>query len=282
MTISKIVYQEIWIWEWLDINEDLLSPKDQNFIIMSCLGKKDMILGSKEWSEHIHQWFNDKENSVYWVNWTNTKKKLASKVDEQKKWRKNFERNQILSKTFKYALEDLFQTVFEWNWVSVFRSSEFDSISTWIDYIVVGNNTIFWIDLEITDRIYKKSIEWTKKRQWDVIPTEYNIYCWKNPSKYIEVNWKYKENKDLITIKRHVLKFNPKLTQLFLSEYMKLIKTNWYNKESTQSLIKLAWESATNRFKLIPIRDRGTNIPPTLFWNQQNTWTDLFETLIQW
>jgi len=268
------------IWEWLEIDDRIIQPGFQSFFLMACRGNFDFIRWDKLEAQRINNWFESKIRSLYWARNPKLANIIKARVSKTRKKFKNFESEWLLGKALEFALEDLFKLLFEWTWIQIFKASEYDDIFCWIDYIAIWNWVNLWIDLKISSRTDLAESKWRKH----IIPTEFNLYNWK----WYEIRKSWEEEFPFITdqkmfwLQRKLLQFEPNLAQLFLYEYMQLIKT-WFDGKNNKDLARKAWAKASERYQSIwPIK-KWVYIwmrAPTLVKQVELTSTNLFAALI--
>lgn len=269
-------------WEWIEVNKDIYPSTLQSFYTLSCLGKIDEISWSKEWAENVSNWFRHKLLHTYKAKDLEAKKFIYQQVQSTKRLFNNFNADYVLTKQIEYVLEDLFSILFQQSNVKIFKTSEFDDIKCWIDYIVVWKNTSFGIDLKLKTRMpdYIEPDEPEK-----VFPTEYHLFL---GNEFKISNYRWKDNIRITWWKKHFLDkkelyFEPNLALLYLKYYLEQVRQWWYSESNKKQIVQSSWDKA--------IQDYST------YWDliTQNTWmnyknvlsvvnarsNDLFNTLVQ-
>lgn len=270
-------------WEWVEVNTDIITPTLQSFYTLSCLGKFDDILWSKEWAENINNWFKTKIIWTYKAKDLETRKFLYQQVQKTKRLFNNFNADYLLTKQIEYALEDLFTQLFHQSNVKIFKTSEYDDIKCWIDYIVVGKKTMFGIDLKLKSKMpdYVEPEDDEEK----VFPTEYHLFLG-NESKIS--NYRWKENIRITWWKKHFLErkelyFEPNLALLYLKHYLQQVRQWWYTNSNKSQIVTSSWELATQEYASYSdlIREKTWMNCNSVLSVVTSRWKDLFNTLVQ-
>lgn len=278
-------YKNYWpenhsIWEGLEINDEIIQPWFQSFFLMACRWNFDLIRWDKLEAQKINNWFTEKIRSLYSTKDPRLATLLKKRVDKTKRNFKNFESEWLLGKVLEFALEDLFKVLFEGSWVQIFKTSEYDDVFCWIDYIIIWNGTKLWIDLKVSS---KRDLDESKWRKY-IVPVEFNLYNrkWHEIRKSWDDIFPFITDEKRFWFERKLLQFEPHLAQLFLYEYMQLIKS-WFDWKNNKNLARKAWENAIQRYEAIwPVKKWAFlwTRPTTLVNQIINTRTNLFSALI--
>ncbi|MEF2175892.1 MAG: hypothetical protein V3575_05445 [Candidatus Absconditabacteria bacterium] len=268
--------------EGMEVNTDIIPPSLQSFYTLACLGKVDDILGSKEGAENVSNWFREKIIGTYRAKDLEARKFLYQQVQQTKRLFNNFNADYILTKQIEYALEDLFTQLFKQSNVKIFKTSEYDDIKCGIDYIVVGKNATFGIDLKLKSKMpdYIEPDEDEK-----VFPTEYHLFL---GSEYKINQFRGKENIRVTSGKKHFLErkelyFEPNLALLYLKYYLQQVRQGGYTNSNKSEIVTSSWELATQEYATYGdlIRENTGMNCNSVLRVVTSRGKDLFNTLVQ-
>lgn len=263
-------------WRWIEVNVGIIPPSLLSLYIMASTWRiDDYRWPDKEWSENIFNWFITKSNSIYWSRIPRVREHINEEIKIFKSKFRNFRSDYSLSKLIEFAIEDLLDVLFFWSWIRVIKTSEYDDIKSWIDYIVIWKKTLLWIDLKL-----RWSMRERDGSRTTVIPIEYNIVNWKS-CRISKQLWLIVEGDWIIEIRREKFVVEPNLAQLFLKNYLEIIRRNWYSNRNREKIVKMAWQQTIleySRFNQI-VRDNTNMSTDTVTQVIENTARDLFKTL---
>lgn len=227
----------------IEIDENIISSKELKFILSAVKWNFDNLDEEEQDAQNLYNRLAHKKNQGYWTSDKETKKLLHSDFAIQAlKNSGELEKNQyILNEVIEYCILDLLKLFFENENIKVFKSSLYDDIKSKIDLIIEWKKNTIWVDITISSN---KKILSDKSLKNNILPTEYNIYLWKKTQK----------NKGKIfienpkRIERIVLPFEPNLAQIFLNEYIDMIRTEENPEKIDASTVQIAWEESLQRY----------------------------------
>lgn len=267
-------------WEWYDINDQIFPPRLINFTLMAIRWRISEIMWNKDWAENVHNRFNNKISWTYTTRNKDLFEVINLEISESKKKFKTWTTNYLLWKVIEYALEDIFWELFFGEWVRILKSSEYDDIKSWVDYIVEHEQWVFWVDLKLSS-----SFTESENKRKIVIPVEYNIYRWKKAQIIYWNFWKSVQIKDrwIIRLRREPIVFEPNLVMLYLRNYIEFIRKIWYNESNKSSMCRKAWNLAVDEYQnhWNLVRSRTWMSPSNVVQVVQQRSQDIFELLIQ-
>lgn len=272
--------ERVYYWEWYDINDEIFPPRLINFTLMAIKWKFAEIHWNKEWAENLYDRFSKKIIWTYSAVDKNILDVINSEIRQSKRKFKTWGTNYLLWKVIEYALEDIFWELFFCEWVKIFKTSEYDDIKSWIDYIVEHEQWNFWVDLKLSSTFSE-----TENKRRIVIPIEYNLHRWKNGCIIDWWFWKSVQIRDrrIIRLRREPIVFEPNLVMLYLKNYLEFIRKIWYNESNKSSMCRKAWNLAVDEYQnhWNLVRSRTWMSPSNVVQVVQQRSQDIFELLIQ-
>lgn len=232
----------------IEINENIISWKDLQFILAWI--KWDYTLldkGDESLARNLNKWIQYKKNQTYRLDNKAAQTVLLNDravivLNESGSMNNN---QKLLNDLIELIILELLKSHLSDEWVHIYKTSEFDDIKSWLDYILIWKH---WgkLGIDLTLSTSEASIE-KKNLQTTWLPIEFlasvegREYIIKN-GKILIKNLKWSK------IKKYVLPLEPQLVQFFINEYIDQIV--WYdNPEEIGSDIALdAWSMITEEY----------------------------------
>lgn len=242
-SVEKNVFYER---NWIEQNIDLIPPKDSKVFISAITWNTEWLNAEeRREAENIRRRRLDRQNSKsYGVKDTKDEERLYQKnsIKEVKKAQEKQKAQNALNELIETAFADLLELLLKDKWIKVRITSDHDDIIAWIDYILEATTSewplYIWIDLTLS---WSSHIQENKSIRKDCTPEEFKLIK-------IE-NWEIWADQKILKMERQVFAIEPNFAQLFLSEYLDIVRVKTDTKEITKDTAATAWQFTLERYQ---------------------------------
>ena len=266
---------------WIEINDRIITSNDLKVFIASLKGNNEYLSEmEKREANNIRNWYSERKKTNWYEIRNPNLRKILDNDNAIKSLNQSWklDKNQaLLNELIETALLDLLQFHFRDKWIRVIKTSKYDDIKSWIDYIleIWTEDWIeyIWIDLTLSSN--HEIIEWKNNRK-KTNPLEFSIIrTWKSQESMVEIPSNIRLNMD-----RKVLVLEPNFVQIFLYEYMDMVRVKEDVNQINDSTVEIAIEETISRYKKEKFEYRW--IYQTKSKNQIITWikNDLVSNLV--
>lgn len=210
---------------WVTVPLEIISPELLSYIIKSAKWDIDKLNNDdKDWI-NIYNWLKDRKEK--WYSFSN--KKYAAYLMQNCSFQKaKFDKSSqaILNEVIEFAIAELFKAQNIWTQRTCIKASEIDDKLGRIDYIIIQNNIIIWLDITLTSS--KEHLN-KKKKLRITNPPEFWTIFWKQFLKQSKKHWEIKKvvskgQPDKLYIPRQVVSLEPNLILNYLNNFIDLIR----------------------------------------------------------
>lgn len=213
-------------------------------IVDQCWGSDQ----EKVWAVNMRNWFLSRKSAIYKTRSTQLRDYLNR---ETQSTIERFPENEIeiaFNHVLELAVGDLLNALFsESQGINIRKTSPYDDINAWIDYIWVSPDGLIWIDLKLIPikKEEDKALLWIRQDADRSVSKPFEF-------SHVSANTRWRvaggfkstprlHMKDSITIPRYVYALDRTMIYLFVQEYFLSIKLNGISDKNT---VKRAREKA--------------------------------------
>ncbi len=239
---------------WMRVNNDIIEPSDLRFMLswvkwnFDWLPEYDIPL-----AKNVNRWFKSKQEKVYSLD-----NPLISNDRVVQRLHGSWEMNtnqKLLSDLMEYAVLDFLQAKFKEKWIKVLKTSEYDDIKSWVDYILIGKDwQKLWVDLTFSTN---EEILSKKRSLESILPIEFLAAV--EEKEYDERDWKLllKDARDS-RMKKFVLNMEPQFMQFFVSGYIDQVASYDDPDEILEDVALDSWNFAMESYQETDFQDESS------------------------